>query len=207
MSNNNIQNDVQTENRYQNRSQDLKDEIIAPFKEISYNEFFLIKNKNKKCCNFCTLYKLYHQIDDYAKQNIDFRQTYNRINNCCNIFTNTIMYSIICFILNATTLVISFYIKTELEKLKEKDNTRLLDSPITSDEYFDQWFDDEGFDMQYANIQPKYKLWYKLCKIEIAFIIIHIIFEILLIIFLFIQKCKYLQIITEKEKKLEELQK
>ena len=201
MSNNDIQNDVQTENRDQNRSQYLNGEIIAPFKEISYNEFFSIKNKNKKCCCCCTLYKLYQKIDDYANQKIDFRQAYNIINNCCNIFTKTIIYSIICFISNAITLVTCFYIKPELEKLKEKDNTRLLDSPITSDEYLDQWFDFEEFDMQYANIQPKYKLWYKLCKIEIAFIIIHIIFEISFIIFLFIQKCKYLQIITEIEKK------
>lgn len=66
----------------------------------------------------------------------------------------------------------------------------------------DNWFDIDEFDPLYANIQPKYKIWYNLCISEIVCLIFHIIFEIWLIPFLFIQKCKYLQIIIEKEKKI-----
>ena len=59
INNNNIQNELQEENISPNRSQASNNEDIAPFKELSYDEFLYNKNKNKKFCSCCCVYKQY----------------------------------------------------------------------------------------------------------------------------------------------------
>jgi len=204
---NNIQNEMKEENIVQNRSQALQNEVIAPFKEISYDEFEYIQNeikiKNKKCCSFCCAYKIYQSMNDYADHKIDLEKTLNDKRKLCCF--NAIAANIIClifdFLLIIPSLYFCFYMKPDFKKLKEEKNgLRLLDSYHTSDEYGDYWFDIEGLDLEFANIQPKYKLWYKLSISEIIFFFFNIIFDILFLIFLIFQ-IKYSKIITEKEKK------
>ena len=111
-----------------------------------------------------------------------------------------LIYLIFDFLFIITNLWLCFYLRPEFKMLKEKyKGFRLLES-YSNDEFY-QWFDIEGFDLKYANIQPKYKLWYSLITSEIVFFFFNVIFGILYIIFLFFQICKYYEIITEKEKK------
>ena len=179
--NNNIQIEIQAE---------LNDEIISPFKEISYEDFLKSKNRNKKCCSFCCIFKICNK-----RYEIDLIPFYNDTKKLCykNVFINNIVYSITNFIFIIPVLFFCFYLMPEFEKFKEKENgLRLLEST-------DEWFD-QGFDLKYANIQPKYKLWYNLFISEIIFLFFNFIFDILIIIFLFSQCCKNKIIIEKKNK-------
>lgn len=203
--NNNIQNEIQEENKAENRRQASQDEVIAPFKEISYDYFLANKKLNKKCCSCCCVLKAYQSIDNYINNKIEMEKVFiDQKKLCC--FKNVLMINFITliwdFLLNIPNLYICFHLKPEFKKLKDKKKGfRLLESHDKSDEYFDQWFDTDGFDLLYANIQPKFKLWYRLINSEIIFSFFLIIFDILFFIFLLFQIRKYYKIITEKEKK------
>ena len=203
--NNNIQNEIQEENKAENRRQASQDEVIAPFKEISYDYFLANKKLNKKCCSCCCVLKAYQSIDNYINNKIEMEKVFiDQKKLCC--FKNVLMINFITliwdFLLNIPNLYICFHLKPEFKKLKnKKKGFRLLESHDKSDEYFDQWFDTDGFDLLYANIQPKFKLWYRLINSEIIFSFFLIIFDILFFIFLLFQIRKYYKIITEKEKK------
>ena len=203
INNNNIQNKMQVENIEQNKSQGSMNEVIAPFKEIKYEAFLAIKNKNKKCCCCCYIYKLYQKLDDYENQNIDAENAFNMLTKCCykNIFIFNILYLIPDFLFSIPTLWLCFYLKPEFKKLKDKKKDFRFLEYYSSDEYNDYWFDTEGIDFEFANIQPKFSLWYNLSILEIIFLFFKIIFEISFLIFLFLLKCKYNEIITETEKK------
>jgi hypothetical protein len=143
-------------------------------------------------------------MDDYYNEKIDLEKNFNFQKNFCfcnRVLILNIVLSIWDFALIIPTLYICFSMKPEFKKLKdEHKDFRLLES-YPSDEYFDQWFNTDGFDLKYANIQPKYKLWYNLSISEIIFLFFNIIFDILYLIFLLFQTCKYFKIIIEKEKK------
>ena len=202
--NNNIQNEIQVENNAQSGNEAPNNEVIAPFKEISYEDFLANKNKIKKCCSLCCVYKTYKTMDKYANKNIEIEDLYkiqNQISCVENFLLLNFIYIIFDFIFHIFHLFFCFYMKPDFKKLKDENDFRLLESYATSDEYIDNWFDIEGFNLEFANIQPKYKLWYSLSISEIIFLFFQIIFNILFLIFLSLQKCKYYKIITEREKK------
>ena len=194
INNNNIQKELQVEEiKEKNINASLDDEEkISDFKEISYKDFLNKKKKNKKCCSCCCIYKTFKGLEDFsegsqeAKRNIFIKSLKNSEKEP---FTTFIF---ICFgeILYNLISIILYFFSTMFKKLKNK-KLRNLDK---EDEY-NQWFDNEGFDLKYANIQPKYKFWYNLSIGVIVFLFFNIIISILLFIFIILQKSKFYEIV------------
>ena len=121
--NNNIQNEIQEENKAENRRQASQDEVIAPFKEISYDYFLANKKLNKKCCSCCCVLKAYQSIDNYINNKIEMEKVFiDQKKLCC--FKNVLMINFITliwdFLLNIPNLYICFHLKPEFKKLKDK---------------------------------------------------------------------------------------
>ena len=145
------------------------------------------------CCRFCCIgYNLwcewpYDHIEKFYK-NV---QKYKKCNDNSISF-----FSILTLFFNIIALCLSFHLNPVLKDLKNKNSRRLGDD----DDIDPSRIND--FDFDEANIHPKYDLWYTLSKMEIGILIINTIIFILFIIFDFLMKYKYYDIIIEREKKI-----
>ena len=160
----------------QNNAQTLDNQKLINCREITYEEF----SEEEKCCD----------LQCYTPE-----KNFNCCCGCKKIIDYFISPSIIQIISYIGFLILFFNIKPKLKKLKNENMRELEDLGV------DNINDLIEIDLEKADIYPKYKLWYNICIFTFYDSIISIIIFILFLIFIFIQKCKYYEVITQKEKK------
>ena len=188
---------AQEDDREENKEQNNQE--LEIFKELSFLDY-LEKKRNKQdssscsCCSCCfnpccnnTHSKIKKDNSQKVTKN-DFLKFYNNFRNDQNSHNRCITaIDFLLLIFNIIALCLSIYLIPVFKNLKNTYSRRL---------------DDINFNFEAANIYPKYDIWYTLSKMEIGVLVINTFISILFIIFDFLIKYKYDDIIIKKEKKI-----
>ena len=186
-----------------------EDEVLINYRELSYKDYLQKKDKKAecKCSIFCCCKMIYKAIEKLCEEaNDDTLENVIEINERCKCWKYIkgkinfiITFSIIALIIDIFSLYLSFILKPKNEYLKKNYFRKL-------DKYFDDFienYESGGYDdfLDSSTIQPKKKYFSEISNYQIGVSFTNIIFTIALLILVFMQKCKYNEIIIKREKK------
>ena len=166
-----------------------EDQLLIHYTEITFKEFQT--KKIKPChCSFCcclkTMYKIMEQNDENIDQVIELNEKCKCWKYIKGKINFIITFTIISLIFNIMAFILSIILIPQYKYVKNL--------------FFRQLEDIQDV-LEDSNIQPKQKFLSNISNYQIGISITNIILTILLIVFEFMQKCKYYEIMIYQEKK------